>query len=115
MLASMAERVRLNGMEIDRLLAEQPTLPPDYIAYLRDTGWGTAPNGYMIYSGPVSPDEVYPQLAGEKNRILIGDDMQGYCLGYDFSSERYGGYSDAGEWSPYDEDFDLPAYLASAD
>lgn len=91
-----------------------PELPADYLAYLRDVGWGIAPSGHMIYSGPISPDEVYPQLADETNRVLIGDDMQGYCLGYDFTAKRYGEYSDVGDWSSFDDTFDLSAHLAPA-
>jgi hypothetical protein len=110
----MADRTVLTTSEIERLVAEHPGLPTDYLAYLRDVGWGTAPNGHMVYEGPISPDEVYPQLAGETNRVLIGDDMQGYCLGYDFTSKRYGEYSDFGDWSSFDEDFSLSAHLADA-
>ena len=108
------DRTVLTTSEIERLVARYPGLPADYLAYLRDVGWGTAPNGHMIYSGPISPDEVYPQLSGEANRILIGDDMQGYCLGYDFAARRYGEYSDFGDWSSFDEDFNLSTHLADA-
>ena len=110
----MADRTVLTTAEIERLVAEHPGLPADYLAYLRDVGWGTAPNGHMVYSGPISPDEVYPQLAGETSRVLIGDDMQGYCLGYDFTSKRYGEYSDFGDWSSFDDGFSLSAHLADA-
>ena len=108
----MSDRTPLTVPEVERLVAEHPALPPDYLAYLRDMGWGTAPNGHMIYGGPIWPDEVYPQLSGETNRVLIGDDMQGYCLGYDFTSKRYGEYSDFGDWSNFDEGFELAAHLA---
>ena len=49
---------------------------------------------------------VYPQLSGDHNRVLIGDDMQGY-LGYDFASKRYGEFSDSGDWLSFDDSFDL--------
>lgn len=45
--------------------------------------------------------------------MLLGDDMQGYCLGYDLHAQRFGEYSDVGEWAAFDEGFDLAAYLAS--
>ena len=108
----MAERTRLTSSQINALLAEWPGLPPDYLVHLREVGWGTAPNGRMIYSGPISPDEIYSQLANETNRVLIGDDMAGYCLGYDFAAKGYGEYSGSGTWSSFDEDFDLGAHLA---
>src|SRR5688500_3750637 len=93
----MADRTPLTTSEVERLILRYPGLPAEYLVYLRDMGWGTAPNGHMIYSGPISPDEVYPQSSGDMDRVLIGDDMQGYCLGYDFASKRYGEYSDLGD------------------
>ena len=48
-----ARRTRLSSSQIDRLAAEYPGLPSDYLAYVRDVGWGTADNGHMIYRGPI--------------------------------------------------------------
>jgi hypothetical protein len=110
----MSDQTPLTSSELASLLEELPQLPADYLAYLRDSGWGETPSGHMIYSGPISPDEVYPQLSGDHNRVLIGDDMQGYCLGFDFASKRYGEFSDSGDWSSFDDGFDLAAYLADA-
>ena len=109
----MADRTRLSASEIDALLAEHPELPAAYLNYLRDVGWGQAPNGHMIYSGPISPDEVYPHLADE-GRVLLGDNMQGFCLGYHFASKSFGEYSDFGEWSSFGWGFDLAKYLSGA-
>ena len=106
----MADRTRLSDPEIEALLAEHPELPAAYLNYLRDVGWGQAPNGHRIYSGPISPDEVYPHLADE-GRVLLGDDMHGFCLGYDFPSKSFGEYSDSGEWSSFGAGFDLAKHL----
>lgn len=108
----MANRKILTSSEIERLVAQHPGLPVDYLAYLRDVGWGVAPNGHMVYSGPVSPNSIYSRLPEDTNRVLIGDDMQGYCLGYDFATQRYGEYSDFGEWSTFSADFNLTTHLA---
>lgn len=108
----MDEQTPLTNSEINHLAEQWQNLPPDYLAYLRDFGWGRTPRGRMIYSGPISPDEVYPQLSGDKQHILIGDDMQGYCLGYDFIANRYGEFSDFGDWSSFDPAFDLAKYLS---
>jgi hypothetical protein len=97
--------------EVEALAAEHPRLPAVYFGYLRDVGWGASPSGHMVYSGPISPDEIYPQLPCEKTRVLLADDTQGYCLGYDIESQQFGEYSDAGEWSSFDRDFDLAAFL----
>ena len=110
----MADQTPLTSSEIDQLVAEYPDLPRDYLGYLRNFGWGQTPRGHMLYSGPIAPDEVYPQLEGDRQRILIGDDMAGYCLGYDFSSKKYGEYNDFGEWSTFDGDFNLAAHLSNA-
>jgi hypothetical protein len=106
----MADRTRLSDPEIEALLAEHPELPAAYLNYLRDVGWGQAPNGHRIYSGPISPDEVYPHLADE-GRVLLGDDMHGFCLGYDFPSRSFGEYSESGEWSSFGAGFDLAKHL----
>lgn len=108
----MNPQTALSSDEIDRLIAKYSDLPRDYLSYLHDYGWGTTPCGHMLYSGPMSPSEVYPYL-NDDYRILIGDDMQGYCLGYDRHSKRFGEFSTSGEWSDYDVDFDLMAHLSS--
>jgi hypothetical protein len=103
--------MRLTNSEIDCLLAKYPELPVDYVGYLREVGWGDAPSGHMIYSGPISPTGVYPQLSGESNCVLIGDDRQGYCVGYDFGLKRFGELSPTGVWSSFPESFSLREYL----
>ena len=110
----MAERTPLTSCEIAQLASEHPDLPADYLSYLRDYGWGTATNGHMIYSGPIVPGEIYPHLREEMNRVLIGDDLQGYCLGFDLAAKRYGEYSDRGVWSAFAEDCDLTSHLTNA-
>jgi len=56
--------------------------------------------------------EALPQLGHDKDRVLIGDNMQGYCLAYDFAAKRFGEFSDFGAWSSFDQAFDLAAFLA---
>ena len=110
----MSEFTPLTPSEITALSAEHSALPSDYLSYLREVGWGAAPSGHMIYSGPIRPVEIYPRLTGETNRILIGDDTQGYCLGYDFSAKQYGEYCPRGEWRAFQDGFDLTARLTNA-
>jgi hypothetical protein len=114
MLSGMAELTPLTSSEIEQLAREHPDLPADYLSYLRDYGWGSATNGQMIYSGPISPSEIYPHLQQETNRVIIGDDMQGYCLAYDLAAKRYGEFSNRGDWRAFAEDFDLTASLTNA-
>ena len=103
---------QLTIQEIEKLAAEYAGLPVSYFNYMRDIGWGSAANGHMIYSAPIAPSEVYPQLSDESDCVLIGDDMQGYCLAYHFGHKTYGEFSDDGIWSSFNGDFDLFAYLA---
>ncbi len=110
----MPDRILLTSIEIELLVVEHPNLPADYLSYLREIGWGISPSGHMIYSGPITPKEVYPHLLIEDNRLLIGDDNQGYCLGYDIIAKKYGEYSDFGVWSSFGEEFNLSAHLEDA-
>jgi len=107
----MAERTPLTSAEVEQIAVEYPALPTAYLQYMRDFGWGVAPSGHMIYGGPTSLDDVFPQFSEDRRCVLIGDDMQGYCLAYDFASKRFGEFSDGGIWSCFDEGFDLAAYL----
>ncbi len=82
---------------------------------MRNFGWGESDSGHMIYKGPVSVSDVFSHLQSLPQRVLIGDDMQGHCLGYDFELERFGEYSPRGEWSDFDDAFKLIEYLASVE
>ena len=69
----------------------------------------------MLYSGPLPPSDIYPQLTHLKNIVLIGDDMMGYCLGYDLRSQCYGEMSDAGAWTPFAKEISLSQFLSRFD
>ena len=106
----MADQTRLTASEINSLVAEHPELPTVYLRYMREVRWGKTPSGHLIYSGPISPDDVYPDLSDE-GRALLGDDMQGFCLAYDFATKWFGEYSDSGERSTFGSGFDLAKHL----
>ena len=107
----MDERKQLSNSEISNLVDEYPALPAEYLKYLRDVGWGKAESGHMIYSGPIHPEEVYPQVSAESQRVILGDDSQGFCIGYDFHSKAYGEFSDAGDWSSFPREFEFASLL----
>ncbi len=93
-------RTRLNETEIDSLSLKFPKLPADYLDYLRNTGWGESESGCMIYSGPVSPSDVYSNGDEMTDLVILGDDLQGFCLAYCFRIGQYGEITDGGEWCP---------------
>jgi hypothetical protein len=65
----------------------EPGLPEEYLQFLEQLGYGCF-DGLSIYSGPMPPRETYPNFQSDPlNVMLIGDDMQGYCFGFDKSRE----------------------------
>ena len=97
----MSERAQLSYDEIEVLRAEHPELPPEYFDYLLTVGWGMAESGRMIYSGPVVPTTIFGNRFKESSILLLGDDMQGYCFGFDKTAECLGEISDFGIWQPW--------------
>jgi hypothetical protein len=81
--------VRLDKEELAALQSAHPRLPVEYLQYLSEVGWGEAESGWMIYSGPINPQEVYGDQFSVSELVLLGDDMQGYCLAYDLASASY--------------------------
>tara|TARA_B100000745_G_C20007236_1_gene342051 strand:+ start:40 stop:441 length:402 start_codon:yes stop_codon:yes gene_type:complete len=63
-----------------------PNLPEDYLSFLKEIGSGEIGNAaYIIYNGVLSPDEIYDETTAEdlSDILIFGDDMQGYCSGFD--------------------------------
>lgn len=88
----------LTDAEVAAIRREFPELPDDYLEYLRTTGWGDTPSGHMVYSGPIKVGDIYRDSVNLPEIVLLGDDHQGYCLGYDRKGHVYGEVSDSGEW-----------------
>ena len=97
----MSNRTILTETQIENLLAEFPKLPNEYIEYLKTKGWGEADNGRMIYEGPIQPKDIYGKGYSGPAILLLGDDFQGYCFGYDPVQEVFGEISDFGKWEPW--------------
>jgi hypothetical protein len=97
----MNDRALLTDSQIAYLVHQHPDLPSDYLEYLRTEGWGKAVNGHMIYEGPIPPEDIYGDSYQGPKVVLLGDDYQGYCFGYDFNAKCYGDVSDFGEWEPW--------------
>ena len=109
----MSDTTKLTEAQIADLVKEYADLPADYVAYLRTVGWGEAASGRMVYEGPIPPEDVYGDGYEGPEIVLLGDDYQGYCLGYDFASTCYGEVSDFGEWEPWSASQGLASYVES--
>jgi len=70
--------------DCSRLRRRYPELPQEYFEFLQEVGHGNLGN-LVIYAQPMQPLVVYgparsPMLSGI---VLFGDDMQGFCYGFD--------------------------------
>ena len=101
----------LSQAEVDALAAEFPNLPQDYLRYLAGTGWGEAASGSMIYSGPIYPDAVFGPGIDLEHVVLLGDDFQGNCLGYNLATKQYGEVIDNGTWESWPTEEGIAEYV----
>jgi hypothetical protein len=97
----------LNDQEMDKVRMDFPRLPEDYFRYMEEFGYGQTPSGTLIQRSPIWPQDVFFRYRGDRNRVLIGRDVTGRCLGYDFDEGRFGEYSESGDWTCFDRSFDL--------
>lgn len=111
----MDEKVILKESEVADLLQMYPMLPKAYLAYLLSNGAGEAPSGRIIYSQPIHPNCVYPSRAFDKQLILLGDDMMGYCLALDTLTGELGELSPRGEWQIFPSSEGFESYVAAAE
>ena len=81
-------REKISQAERRRLETAFPGLPAMYFDHLQSIGWGDTANGRMLYSAPIPATEIYQDRSGLDGILLVGDDMQGYCVGYDRRSGR---------------------------
>ena len=113
----MGAPTRLSQTEVYSLTAEFPDLPADYLAYLVDIGWGESASGNMIYSGPIFPDEIFGteiNLEHLNNVVLLGDDFQGSCLGFNLVTKQYGEVVDDRTWEPWPPNHGIAEYVNHA-
>ncbi len=111
----MSTKKPLHKTAVEALQAEFPELPADYFAYIETVGWGEADSGRMIYSGPVAPASIYGDRFAKSHIILLGDDTQGYCFGFDRDAKRFGEISDSGDWEPWPDGRHFTDYVAASD
>jgi hypothetical protein len=74
---------KLLASDIDALRSHYPELPEAYLDFLQEVGYGKL-GEIQLYSAPTNAQSIYSPLPEHLQRILlIGDDMQGYCFGFD--------------------------------
>jgi hypothetical protein len=62
-----------------RITADHPGLPTEYLELLTTFGHGTiGRDRFMLYSGPVSSEEIFGDGPDLRGLLLIGDDLAGY-------------------------------------
>ncbi len=107
------DTTKISDTELSALSAAHPMLPSEYFAYLRDVGWGEAASGRMIYSSPVTPQDIYGATFSRADIVLLGDDFQGYCFGYDLTASTYGEATPDGTWQAWPADKGLRRYVGA--
>jgi len=116
----MSHLTKLNEHEIRQLTEQHPNLPPDYLEYLQTMGWGESEAGRMVYAAPMVPNEVFaePDLdeifqeedIAVEDIVLLGDDFQGYCLGYHLILKQYGELSVLEGWEFFEPGYTIFDY-----
>ncbi|MBT2785960.1 MULTISPECIES: SMI1/KNR4 family protein [unclassified Halomonas] len=77
---------RVGSLVTEQVKNIYPNLPKEYLVFLEEIGSGEIGNAaYIIYNGVLTPDEIYDEVTAEdlNNILIFGDDMQGYCSGFD--------------------------------
>jgi hypothetical protein len=82
----MSDRLhQLSSSEIKEIRDIFPNIPEEYFEVMKNRGWGKVSNNLMIYSGPVTPSEIYGDDYQDiiDKVIIFGDDFNGRCFGWD--------------------------------
>lgn len=86
--AQMNRRTRISPQAAAGLRKQYPGIPDDYVAYLREVGWGGFLQcQFMVYSGPGTPDEilgegVFDWLKPSTHVLCFGDNFSGDLVGF---------------------------------
>jgi hypothetical protein len=86
--ANMNRRNPISARDAASLREQYPGVPDDYIAYLREVGWGSfRESQFMLYSSLGTPDEilgegVFDWLSPETHVLCFGDDFSGNLSGF---------------------------------
>ena len=82
-LGKSASLSKLSESDIVALRKLWEGLPEDYLGFLGEVGFGNL-GDIQLYSGPARADSIFSPMPEHLEAILlIGDDMQGNCFGFD--------------------------------
>lgn len=74
---------KLSEVQVEELRIRYPLIESKYIEFLKEVGYGDL-GDIQIYNQPTSGDSIYNKEIDRLKHVLIfGDDMQGYCFGFD--------------------------------
>lgn len=82
----------LNGLAVaddsslNAIRAAQKNVPTDYLEFLQKFGSGEIESaGFMLYNGLLDASDIFDEEAATlfEGVIILGDDMQGRCVGFD--------------------------------
>lgn len=80
---AVASLTKVPAEKVQLLRDKHPGIPGTYLRFLELAGFGNL-GSISLYSGPVNAVEVYTSASGRlMDILLIGDDLQGYCFGFD--------------------------------
>lgn len=83
-IENIEELERISEGDLHKLLRNYPNLPCDYTNFLINVGFGDL-GELQLYDSPIIPKYIYKDREGLDDIIIIGDDFQGYCFGYDLN------------------------------
>lgn len=82
----MNKRTMLRSFETDAIRDEHPGIPEEYLAYLKEIGWGPFREcQYMVYGGLMDPEDIFDKetIAQFGKRVLLfGDNFSGDPAGF---------------------------------
>lgn len=81
--SAIGSLTKASATELQSLRSEFAGIPDDYLRFLEFAGYGNLED-VQLYGGPTDAQFVYPHATGRlADVLLIGDDFQGYCFGFD--------------------------------
>ena len=74
---------KVSANELRSVRSDHAGIPEEYLRFLEVAGYGSL-GEIQLYEGPTKSGTVYPNALGRlMDILLIGDNFQGYCFGFD--------------------------------